>query len=142
MNKYIFLLAFCFMGNFLFAPAKAAIHSEAGSNPIKKIVKEIAKSNVYEINSTTGYRETLSQQSTRYQQLLKIATAEQLTELAMKNKNAVVRLYAFQGLVNKLKEIPKEIVDQFRNDTSTIDVLKGNIAEKVSLNKVASGLLY
>jgi hypothetical protein len=142
MNKYIFLLVFCLTGNFLFAPAKAAIHSEAGANPIKKIVKEIAKSNVYEISTTTGYRGTPSQQSARYQQLVNMATTEQLIELAMKNKNAVVRLYAFQALVNKLKEVPKEIVDHLRNDTTIIDVLKGNISDKVPLNKVASGLLY
>jgi hypothetical protein len=142
MGKYFFLLVFCFTGNFLFVPAKASIPAETNANPIKKIVKEIAKSNVYEISTTTGYRRTPSQQSARYKQLLQIASIGDLTQLATKNKNAVVRLYAFNGLVNKLKEVPKEIVDQFRNDTTMIDVLNGDLANKVPLNKVASGLLY
>jgi GTP-sensing pleiotropic transcriptional regulator CodY len=142
MGKYFFLLVVCFTGNFLFAPAKTSIPAETNFNPIKKIAKEIAKSNVYEISTTTAYRGTPSQQTTRYKQLLQIASVDDLTELATKNKNAVVRLYAFNGLVNKLKEVPKEIVDQFRNDTTTIKVLKGDITNDVPLNKIASGLLY
>ena len=142
MSKYFFLLAFCFAANVFPVTAKVSTVSAPIDNPIKKIVKEIAKSNVYEIRSTAGSRETASQQSSRFQQLLQISSIDDLTELATKNKNAVVRLYAFNGLVNKLKDVPKEIVDQFRTDTTLIYVLNGNETHTIPVNKVASGLLY
>lgn len=142
MSKYVFLLVFCFMGNFLFAPAKAAIHAEAGSTPIKKIVKEIAKSNVYETANTDANSQTSSLQNARYQQLLKTATTQQLINLARENKNAIVRLYAFRALVNNLKEVPVEIVEKFRNDATLIEVKHGDAIEKKPLHTIASGFLY
>lgn len=67
---------------------------------------------------------------------------EELTKLATKHKNAVVRLYAFQSLVLKLKDIPKAIIDQFKNDATMIDTLRGDITDKSPVNKIAVTFLY
>ena len=111
-------------------------------DPVKKIVKEIAKSNIYEFTPTTENDVSKSQQNKRYEALLKTASVEELTNLATKHKNAVVRLYAFQALVLKLKDIPKEIIDQFNNDATMVDTLRGDIADKTPVNKISVTFLY
>jgi hypothetical protein len=74
--------------------------------------------------------------------LLKAASTEELTNLATKHKNPVVRLYAFNALVQKLKDVPVAIVEQFRNDATIIVVSKNGASGKAPLNSVAEGLLY
>ncbi len=141
MNKLLFLFIFCFMNSY--AKSSANNYTEKhNSDPIKKIAREIAKSNIYEVSGIVGYGGSRSQQSIRYEQLLKAANIDELTELAIKHKNAVVRLYAFNALIQKLKEVPVALVDQFRKDTTIIVILKDDITHKVPLNVVASGLLY
>lgn len=143
MNNYILLLLFCFLNSFNLASLKKnETFKTADSDPVKKIVREIAKSNVYEISASVGYSGTPSKQNIRYLELVKSASIDQLTQLATKNKNAVVRLYAFKALVNKLKDVPQQIIDQFRNDKTVIIVLKGDIPNKTQLNIIAEGCLY
>jgi hypothetical protein len=141
MHKFLFLLIFSFGNNF--AKSSTINYSEkSSSDPIKKIVREMAKSNVYEISNAAGYAGSRSQQSSRYDQLLKAASTEELTSLATKHKNPVVRLYAFNALVQKLKDVPVAIVEQFRNDATIIVVSKNGASGKAPLNSVAEGLLY
>lgn len=118
------------------------IFSKTASDPVKKIVKEIAKANIYEFTPTTENDVSKSQQNKRYEVFLKTASVEELTNLATKHKNAVVRLYAFQALVLKLKDIPKEIIDQFKNDATMVDTLRDDIADKTPVNKIAVTFLY
>lgn len=141
MHKFLFLLIFSFGNNF--AKSSTINYPEkSSSDPIKKIVREMAKSNVYEISNAAGYAGSHSQQSSRYAQLLKAASTEELTILARKHKNPVVRLYAFNALVQKLKDVPVAIVEQFRNDATIIVVSKNGVSGKAPLNSVAEGLLY
>jgi hypothetical protein len=142
MKKYLFLLIFGLITNFTMALPGHNTFLNPASDPVKKIVKEIAKSNIYEFTPTTGNDISKSQQNKRYEALLKTASVEELTNLATKHKNAVVRLYAFQALVLKLKDIPKEIIDQFKNDATMVDTLRGDIADKTPVNKISVTFLY
>jgi hypothetical protein len=143
MKKYLLLIIFCSAGNLILALPKVIFFTKTTSpGPIKKIVKAIAKSNVYDLSATNNIAPSNSPQNLRYEQLLNIATAEELTQLATKNKNAVVRLYAYTALINKVKNIPKEMVDQFNNDTTIIKTINGNITGQASLNSIAKGFLY
>ena len=142
MKKYLLLIIFCYAGNFILASQKSNLFTKTtASDPVKKIVKTIAKSNVYDL-SAINITHPNSPKNLRYEELLNIATAEKLTELATKNKNAVVRLYAYKALINKVKNIPKEIVDQFNNDATIINTINGDTAGKAPLNSIAKGLLY
>jgi hypothetical protein len=143
MNNYILLLLFCLMNSFnLASPKENATFKTADSDPVKKIVREMARSNVYEISTTIGYSGAPSKLGARYKELLKYASTDQLTELATKNKNAVVRLYAFNALVNKEREVPQAIIDQFRNDKTIITVLNGDTSNKSPVNVIAERCLY
>jgi hypothetical protein len=140
MIKSLFL-SVAFVALLVFSSAGKAItwHSQA-ADPIKKIARELAKANVYE--SENGDNSAAkSPQILRYRQLLVTASPQQLTELA-KNKNPVVRLYAFKALVNSMKEVPSEIVESFRKDNTLIAVKTGNTIEKKPLHSIASGFLY
>lgn len=144
MLKSLFIAIFGFMGfgAFCLANSHNSAAAKADSNPIKKVVREMARSNVYEIINMDASAQTNSAQSGRYQQLLKTATTQQLINLAKENKNAIVRLYAFRALVNNLKEVPVEIVEKFRNDATLIEVKHGDVIEKKPLHSIASGFLY
>jgi hypothetical protein len=143
MKKYLLLIIFCSAGNFIMATPKSIFFTKTtASDPVKKIVKAIAKSNVYDLSTTNNIASPNSPQNLRYEQLLNIATAEKLTELATKNKNAVVRLYAYKALINKVKSIPNEMVDQFNNDTTIINTINGSTVGQAPLNSIAKGFLY
>src|SRR5690349_20975267 len=74
---------------------------QQAKGPLKAIVTAIATRNVYEISYMVGFAGTVSEQYLHFKQLLSTATDQQLTDLATNNKNAVVRLYAFQALKQK-----------------------------------------
>lgn len=136
MKKYIFSILFCF-ANVGFMVSANSIKSTS-TDPIKKIVREIAKSDVYELSDSLSP----SQQNMRYKELLNNATVEALTELTMKNKNAVVRLYAFRALVEKQKNIPKYVIDKIANDTTLVTTISKETNNKVPFNSIAKGFLY
>ena len=143
MRKYFFLLIFCWANNLIAASAKDYSFNKITTNdPIKKIVKEIAKSNVYEYPAPGNAVRTASEQNIRFVELLKISNDDDLIKLATKYKNAVVRLYAYRAIVQKFKEVPKDILDQFNNDTSVVNTLRGNIADKTTVKEIAGSFLY
>ncbi len=145
MKKFLLLiLIFCNTNKMTIAAPKTNLitKSISSNNPLKKIIKAIAKSNVYEIprvNTTDG---STSRQNVQYEELLKIATVQELSDLATKNKNTIVRLYAFRALVAKQKDIPKNIIDLVLNDTETVNIKDGDKIAKAPLNSIAKGFLY
>lgn len=70
MKKYLFLLIFGLVTTFTMAFPGQNIFLKATSDPVKKIVKEIAKSNIYEFTPMTGNDISKSQQNKRYEALL------------------------------------------------------------------------
>ncbi len=124
------------------SPKNDHFNNIPASDPVKKIVKEIEKANIYEYTATVGFAGTASQQNIHYEELLKTASTDELIKLATKNKNAVVRLYAYRAIVQKFKEVPKDILNQFNNDTSVVNTLRGCIAEKTTVKVIAESLLY
>ena len=137
MKKYWFFLAFCCIHNVVIAASKTnATFKTASADPVKRIVREIAKSNVFELPAS----HTL--QNARYLQLSETASVDELIKIATKNKNAVVRLYAYQAIVQKLTEVPPDIFEQFDHDTSIVATLRGNIPGRSTVNKIAASFLY
>lgn len=140
MIKSLFL-AITFIAFAVFSSdGKATASRYYVADPVKKIAREMAKANVYEAEKIENSAAE-SPQNFRYTQLLEKASAQQLTELA-KNKNAVVRLYAFKAMVNTMKEVPADIVQSFRNDDTIIEVKSGNSVEKKPVHSIAEGFLY
>ena len=82
-------------------------------------------SNIYEMSYTVGYAGTISKQYLRFKQLLQLATSKQLSELAVNHNNAVVRLYAYQALKQKLVTIPENIIAFFAIDHTVVKTLWG-----------------
>lgn len=101
------------------------------------VVNGMAAHNVYE-SETIGIANARSKQFERYQQLISIATKEQLLDLAGEHTNAVVRLYAFQALRERNISIPKSLQQKFKDDETIVPVLEGCVANKFPLNKLAA----
>lgn len=108
--------------------------------PVNKIVKRIAKANVYTVTPTNT--KIVSDQELNYVDLLKIASIEELTQLAKDHKNAVVRLYAFRALMEMVKDAPKDIFEQFSKDSTPVRVVNGTSSEMKPLNSISNGFLY
>ncbi|MDP4284258.1 MAG: hypothetical protein Q8891_07525 [Bacteroidota bacterium] len=143
MKKYFFFLFFsCVNTIALTLPHAIAFPRSTASNPVKKIVREIAKSNIYKFTPSADNSDTRSVWDRRYEELRKSASVEELTQLATKHKNAVVRLYAFRALVTRLKNIPGAIIDQIRNDSTVVSTLQNNKAGQSPVNKIALSFLY
>lgn len=104
---------------------------------LNSVVKAMANSNIYEVSYTVGYAGSVSKQYLRFEQILTLATVQQLIALATNNKNAVVRLYALQALKRKKINIPIALIQQFQNDHTIVDMLKGCIANKKAVNILA-----
>lgn len=148
MKKYfLLLLIICYSHASIASQCTIAgnnffFYKPTDGNPLKKIVKEIAKANLYDATRTTDNKNAFSKQETNYQELLKAATPEQLTELATSSINAIVRLYAFRALMEKVKRTSENVYNQFTNDKTLIKVINGNIAEMKPLNTISNGFLY
>lgn len=101
------------------------------------VVNGLAAHNIYE-SETVGIANARSQQFVRYQQLVSIATEEQLLSLAGEHSNAVVRLYAYQALQERNIAIPKSLQQKFKTDQTIVQTLEGCIADKHPLYKLAA----
>lgn len=148
MKKYIFLLliisCFChpMASPISFSYQHVSFNKTTNDNPVKKIIKKLAKANVYDATSFSANDRSISEQESLYKELLNTASAEQLTELATNNKNAVVRLYAFRALMEKVKTAPQNVFNQFMNDTTPIRIFNGKLSEMKPLNTISNGFLY
>lgn len=111
-------------------------------DPLKKIVKKIAKANVYDATPLVSKQKVISEQEINYQYLLNTASPEQLIDLATNDKNAVVRLYAFRALMEKVKKAPGNVYTQFANDNTTIKVINGTTTSRKSISAISNGFLY
>lgn len=89
------------------------------------IVNEIDSSNVYEMSYTVGFAGTISKQYSRFKKLLQWASNNELSELAIHHRNAVVRLYALQALRRNKVSIAEDIIEQFKNDPAQVTTLYG-----------------
>lgn len=112
------------------------------SDPIKKLVRAIAKANVYEITSAKAQQQSPFPQKNRLDQLLATADTLLMTNLITNHNNPVVRLYAFKALVILQKSIPKSIIDRVMNDGALVTVTDGNKKEKLAVKDIAKGFLY
>ena len=106
-------------------------------NSVGLVVFEMAQHNIYESN-TIGFASLKSKQYGRFQQLISMATPEQLFDLAANHHNAVVRLYSFQALKHKKINIPDALAEQFKNDKTMINLLRGCVSEIKSVSNIAN----
>lgn len=106
-------------------------------NAIDSITKELAANNIYERSYTVGYAGSASRQLELFQKLRSIASEKELTKLCLHNKNAVVRLYAFQALKQKAKTIAELLQNNFKTESSIVVTLTGCIAHKEPVSSLA-----
>ncbi|HEY5463175.1 MAG TPA: hypothetical protein VIJ95_07960 [Hanamia sp.] len=119
-----------------------SMNKTTNENPLKKIIKKIAKANVYDASPFMSNNKVVSEQESLYKDLLNTASPEELIDLATNNKNAVVRLYAFRALMEKQKKAPTNVYDQFMNDNTPIKVINGKSSQMKPLNAISNGFLY
>ncbi|MEP7079894.1 MAG: hypothetical protein ABI784_04155 [Ginsengibacter sp.] len=112
------------------------------ADPIKKVVKEIAKANIYEY--TTIYKKdgVLTEQMIQYKILQQLASPERLISIIKKEKNAVVRLYAYMALVSSLKSVPPDILERMNNDQTEVRTSHENISGSETVATIAKTFLY
>lgn len=104
---------------------------------INTIVNEMAANNLYERSAKIGYAGTHSKQLELYEQLKATASENELIDVAMNHKSAVVRLYAFDALKQKTKIIPKSLIEKFGSDSTEVMTLTGCIGEKRRVKSLA-----
>lgn len=105
-----------------------AIAQKNISKATATIAAEIAKNNKYE-SQFTGFAGTPSPQYTRYQNLQKTASREELVEL-LKHNNPVVRVYSFKALYETDRKLAARYSAGLLNDTIGFITLQGCIAGK------------
>lgn len=130
--KNIFLLVV------LAVAAKDSLGQGMPQDSLQTVVAEITSRNVYEKSSSIGYAAAVSEQYRRFRWLVSSATVQQLTNLAARHKNAVVRLYAFQALKQKHASIAGDLLKQFQHDETMVETLEGCIGEKKTVKELAA----
>jgi len=106
------------------------------SKSVTQLLNEISMHNMYEYQ-TVGIAGKLSEQYQRFEKLENMANVEELIYISKMNKNAVVRLYAYQGLKRKGVLIPKDLQEQFKNDLSEIQTLNGRFGTIFKVNQLS-----
>ncbi|HEY3370136.1 MAG TPA: hypothetical protein VGK10_04760 [Prolixibacteraceae bacterium] len=133
-----FLLVLCY-----FIPVQQGSSWNQGfkiSSSVNQVVNKISRHNIYEYQ-TVGYAGKLSEQYQRFEKLERIANIDELIYISKKDKNAVVRLYAFQGLKRKGVLIPKDLQEQFDNDKSEIQSLNGCLGAISTVSQLSKEIL-
>ena len=144
INKTIVLLTLSFL---FFAqigqssPAQGSIPDFTAPNPIKKIVKAIAKTNVFVLTLPAQPSPLVTEQEKNYLLLSRLATSNELEDLIMTHKNAVVRMYAFKALTTQMHHIPENIMQVINNDTTLIDCINREKNEKAEIKILAQNFL-
>ena len=148
MKKFCILLVIICCNHVTIASTNTAYgnnifnHKTTNENPLKKIVRKIAKANVFDATPVANKGKVISEQEINYRDLLNTASPEQLIDLATNYKNAVVRLYAFRALMEKVKSAPNNLYQKFKNDNTSIKVINGKFSERKPLSAVSNGFLY
>lgn len=132
MQKRVNLFLLCFL---FFTGITYAQLAKFAALPV--VVSEMAAHDIYE-SETVGIAAIKSKQFARYQQLVTIATEEQLLALADQHASAVVRLYAYQALRERSITIPTAMQQKFKEDETSVQTLDGCIAQKLPLSKLAA----
>lgn len=112
------------------------------ADPIKKVVKEIAKTDIYEYITTFKKGAVLPEQMNRYLVLKQLASPERLISIIKKEKNGVVRLYAYMALVISLKSVPADILQQMNTDQTMVQTIHENISGSETVATIAKTFLY
>ncbi len=104
---------------------------------VKKLLSDMAKDNIFQSDVSSTYK-TLQ---TKRGMLLGKQSPFDLLKISMENSNAVVRLYAFKALADKMDNLPPELVTKFRNDTTlvTFQTIHGN--KQIPVSEIANGFL-
>ncbi len=87
------------------------------------MINEIAANHLYERTCIVGYSGRVSRQMQLFQEVMSSASKTTLTGIALRNNNAVVRLYAFQGIKRKAKIISEAVSKIFNSDSSEVITL-------------------
>lgn len=104
---------------------------------VKKLLADIAKDNAFQ--SDVIFNEQTPQM--KRGQILGRQSPFDLLKICMENSNAVVRLYAFKALAEKMDNLPRELVSKFRNDSTlvTFQTIHGNT--QIPVSQIANGFL-
>lgn len=140
--KKLFTIAQAFLLLVVFSSAYSFTAGASNTDPLKKIIKEISKANIYEYTTMYQKGTELPEQMRRYMALKQLASPEKLISIIKKDKNGVVRLYAYMALVSSLKSIPADILHQMNNDQTLVQTNHENIAGQQTVATIASTLLF
>ena len=105
-------------------------------NTLYFVVNEIAFTNTYDVSNTVGFTGARSKQIERFNQLIALASDQQLLDLAANHKNAVVRIYSFKALIHKKVIIPIELLQQFKNDAEKVTQLNGCLGTENTVKSI------
>ena len=122
-------------------PRQENISEQPVPKPIRKIVKAIAKANVFVLHQPEQATPLVTDLEKNYFLLSKLATSDELEDLIGTHKNAVVRMYAFKALTTQLYEIPASIMNIINNDTATIECINRDKTEKVQVKNLVQNFL-
>ena len=140
--KKLFTLTHIFLLLMLSTSMYSFSANAPNADPIKKIVKEIAKTNVYEYTTSFQKDAVLPDQMNRYLLLKQLASPERLISIIKKDKNGVVRLYAYMALVGSLKTVPADILQIMNSDQTVVQTNHGNIPGSETVATIARTFLF
>lgn len=122
-------------------PTPVNMSEQPVPKPIRKIVKAIAKANVFVLQIPEQSSPMVTELEKNYFLLSKLATSNELEELIRTHKNAVVRMYAFKALTTQVHDIPASIMNSINNDAATIECINRDKTENVELKNLAQNFL-
>lgn len=107
---------------------------------VKLIAKKMARHNIYE-SYTVGFSGTISTQYELFSRLVKVASDQELLELADFYRNPVVRIYALKALKAKGEKIPEALINRFDKDSSHVQILNGCIGGYREVSGIAMEIM-
>lgn len=121
-------------------PLHASSHTAHYKDSIttKKLIADIAETNVYAPDALAKAGQLIQ---VKRGDLLKKESPYELLKICMENPNAVVRLYAFKALAEKMDNLPAEAVLKFRNDNTPVNIQSHKGEKQLPVWQIANGFL-
>lgn len=137
MEKILLSLSCIFLTILVSGEGKLSARSQQSDTVnIKKVLKQIARDNTYQMDSNPEIN-----QNQNFQRLLLSGTTFDFLKIAMENKSPVVRLYAFKAVAQRMDAIPEELITKFKKDSSLVKVKYLDSTGEAPVNQIANGFL-
>lgn len=130
------LLSFFFTTSVCLAESTNATIQQKDTVNRSKLIRQISKENTYILRN-----EENTNQLKNYRRFSQSGTTYDFLKIAMENENPIIRIYAFRAVAERMDNLPSELVNKFKSDTTLVKANDGTRTKEITVSEIINGFL-